>query len=192
MVNFNSENNSSLKENLEGDSKVLDFSQNNEEDSDSLIQVKKYDVSTDDEYLIQEGITKGSKEWRSWWKKKRSNCEDLLMAAEAGNLEQVKSLLDKSIHNEFVADFRFQGLDDFTALHFSAQENRYDVCKFLIEKGADLEAKSSIGRTSLHLSALRGNTEIVELLAKNGADLNSRDSDNYTPLHYASEMGNVE
>lgn len=181
---------SPLKQSLETDPKVLDSSQILEASSDT--KAKKYDVSTDDEYLTQAGIVKGTKEWREWWKKKRSNCEDLLMAAEAGNLELVKSLLDKTIHNEFAADLRFEGLDDFTALHFSAQENKYDVCKFLIESGADLEAKSSIGRTPLHLSTHRGNSKIVELLADSGADLNSKDFENFTPLHYASEMGNIE
>ena len=49
------------------------------------------------------------------------------MAAEAGNLDQIKKLLDKDVHREFVANISFQGLDEFTALHFAAQENRYDI-----------------------------------------------------------------
>ena len=186
--------NSSLeKQKLDGgSSKAISMNQIKGDKNDNIIKPIKFDVSVDDEYLIKEGIVKGTKAYNNWWKKKRSNWEDLLMAAEAGNLEQVKDLLDKEIHKEFVADIRFEGLDDFTALHFAAQENRYDVWKFLIENGADWEAKSSIGRTPLHLSSLKGHAEIVELLLNNGAELNCKDSDLYTPLHYASEMGNVE
>lgn len=33
---------------------------------------------------------------KDWWKKKRRNNQDLLFAAEAGILEEVKSLLDKT------------------------------------------------------------------------------------------------
>lgn len=151
---------------------------------------KKGEIPPEDDSMSSHTMNKGGKAWSEWWKKKRSNCEDLLMASEAGELEKVKDLLDKDQYKEFVANIRFQGLDEFTALHFAAQENQYDVCKYLLEKGANVEAKSSIGRTPLHLSALRGNSEVVKLLVSNGADINCQDSDMYTPLHYASEMGN--
>ena len=159
----------------------------------AVIKSKKPEASIEKEdSMAWHGLSKGTKAWSDWWKKKRSNCEDFLMAAESGNLEQVKKLLDKDVHREFVANITFQGLDEFTALHFAAQENRYDICKFLIDNGADLEAKSSIGRTPLHLWSLRGNDQIVQLLVDCGASLNWQDSDKYTPLHYACEMGNVE
>lgn len=148
--------------------------------------------SPDDQSMSSHTMNKGGKAWKEWWKKKRSNCEDLLMAAESGNLNKVKSLLDRDKYKEFVANIRFQGLDEFTALHFAAQENRYDVCKFLLEHGCNLEAKSSIGRTPLHLSSLKGHKEVTKLLIDNGADPNAQDNDMYTPLHYASEMGNAE
>jgi protein-serine/threonine kinase len=132
------------------------------------------------------------KAWKEWWKKKRNVSEDLLMAAEMGDLQKVCSLIDKEQQGEFVANIRFQGLDDFTALHFAAQEGRRDVCNVLIENGANLEARSSIGRTPLHLASLRGHTDVARVLIENGADINCQDEESYTPLHYASEMGNSE
>lgn len=153
---------------------------------------KKGEMSLEEESMNSHSMNKGGKAWSDWWKKKRSNCEDLLMAAEAGDLEKVQSLLDKDKYKEFVANIRFQGLDEFTALHFAAQENRYEVCQFLIENGANLEAKSSIGRTPLHLCSIKGHADIVKLLVNNGADINCQDSDMYTPLHYASELGNKD
>lgn len=55
-------------------------------------------------------------------------------------------------YGEFVASIKFMGLDRFTALHFAAQENHADVVNYLIDLGANIEAKSSIGRTPLHLA----------------------------------------
>lgn len=57
-------------------------------------------------------------------------------------------------------------------MHFAAQENKFDVVKYLIEAGAILDAKSGIGRTPLHLAALRGNNEALQALVDAGADLN--------------------
>jgi len=48
---------------------------------------------------------------------------------------KLKSLLDKDIQKEFFANIKFQGLDDFTALHFAAQERHFEICKFLIDNG---------------------------------------------------------
>ena len=149
------------------------------------------DSDLDNFTMNNQNLAKGSKAWKDWWKKKRSNCEDLLMAAESGDLQKVKNFLDKDVYKEFVPNIKFEGLDKYTALHFAAQEGHYETCKFLIEKGANLEAKSSIGRTPLHLVSLRDNHEIAKLLIDNGADVNCQDVDMYTPLHYASEMGNT-
>lgn len=154
--------------------------------------IKKGEVPPDEDSLNNMTMRQNNKTWSQWWKKKRSNCEDLLMAAEAGNLTKVKDLLNKEIYKEFVANLKFQGLDEFTALHFAAQENRSEVCKYLLDNGADTEAKSSIGRTPLHLCSIRGHPDIVKLLVSSGADINCQDHDMYTPLHYASEMGNSE
>lgn len=135
---------------------------------------------------------KGTKAWESWWKKKKAVNGDLLNAAQIGDLEKVKSLLDKDEQKEFVANIKFQGLDNFTALHFAAQGGHYEICEFLIEKGCDVEALSNMGRTPLHLAAISGLNDILMLLIRNGADINSQDEDMYSALHHASEGGNTE
>lgn len=84
------------------------------------------DPDMDDSMNTHNMKSKG-KAWQDWWKKKRNVSEDLLMAAEMGNLEKVISLIDKEQQGEFTANIRFQGLDNFTALHFAAQEGRKDV-----------------------------------------------------------------
>jgi hypothetical protein len=117
-------------------------------------------------------MAKGSKAWKEWWKKKRIASEDLLMASESGDIEKIKDLLNKDITKEFSPNIEFQGLDDYTALHFAAQVGHKEICLLLIENKAPIEAKSSIGRTPLHLASLRDNHEVVKLLIENGADIN--------------------
>jgi len=137
--------------------------------------VKRGELPPEDDSMNSYTMNKGGKAWSEWWKKKRSNCEDLLMASESGDLERVKTLLDKEVSKDFVANIKFQGLDQFTALHFAAQENKVDVVRYLIDAGAHLEAKSSIGRTPLHLSSLKGHQEVVQILVDSGADPNWQD-----------------
>jgi len=42
-----------------------------------------------------EGVTLTTAAVKEWWKKKRRNNQDLLFAAEYGNLDEVQRLLDK-------------------------------------------------------------------------------------------------
>lgn len=57
-----------------------------------------------------------------------------MQAAESGSLEEVHKLLDKTIHQDLVADLNTKGLDQWTALHFAASEGRVEVVKELISR----------------------------------------------------------
>ncbi|XP_062700501.1 uncharacterized protein LOC134284933 isoform X1 [Aedes albopictus] len=62
----------------------------------------------------------------------------------------------------------------------------------LINYGANVNAKNSIGCTALHLSASEGSYLVVELLLGKGADVYAVDTNNWTPLHFACQNGNKE
>jgi len=96
------------------------------------------------------------------------------------------------------ADLNHRGLDNWTALHFAANEGHTEVVKELLSHKADIEREpiSSINRTPLHLAAMRGHTNIVRMIieskGKTEVDRNCKDFDMNTPLHYASEYGHFE
>jgi hypothetical protein len=62
----------------------------------------------------------------------------------------------------------------------------------LLEKGADVTAKDTDGRTPLSLVAENGHERAVELLLKKKADINSNDANGRTPLHWAAINGHVK
>ncbi len=65
--------------------------------------------------------------------------------------------------------------------------------KYLLDKGADLEADDEDGRTPLHAATERRHLECLECLIGKGSDLEAKDNEGRTPLLLsACEMWNLE
>ena len=100
-------------------------------------------------------------------------CDDV----RSGDLQAVKEQLANGVDinagdNEF----------GVTALAWAALLDDMEIAKFLIEKGADVNAKSRDGSTPLHSAAFLGHAEIAELLIQKGADVNPKNHRGETPL----------
>jgi len=67
-------------------------------------------------------------------------------------------------------------------LHFAANNGHVDVVRFLLEKGANVNAQDHRGRTPLHLAALDGHVDVVRFLLEKGANVNAQDHRGRTPL----------
>jgi len=125
----------------------------------------------------------------------------LVAAGTYGTLETVKLLLQKG------AEVNVVDSAGYTPLNAAANVDNAAVAKLLIEKGASLEAKTSIGQvgTALMGAAHSGNLELTRLLLAHHADFNaiSAESDgnvkngpvavgNLTALHFAVANGSAE
>ena len=84
-----------------------------------------------------------------------------------------------------------EGEYGITCLMTAAQNGHLAICRLLIDKGAQLEAKCWDGRTPLHFAALQGHVEIVRLLCDRGADVEALGNDGWRPLHYAAYNGHI-
>jgi ankyrin repeat protein len=63
----------------------------------------------------------------------------------------------------------------------------------LVEGGADVNWRDSIGEIALFGAAASGQVEVVRFLLDAGAECNiSEESIGYTPLHWAASHGNLE
>jgi len=67
-----------------------------------------------------------------------------------------------------------------TLLREAAYSNNLDVVKYLVEKGADVNAKDRFEHTPLYLTS---NPDVVKYLVEKGADVYAKDDDGMTPLH---------
>jgi len=111
-----------------------------------------------------------------------SNADPIHEAAEAGDVEEVKKLLDDG------ANVNAPDLDG-TPLQWALLENQMEVAILLLERGADPNVKGWDG-TLLESAAFKGNTELTQLLLKHGANPNAGDLS--TPLIRAVQSGNAE
>ena len=65
-------------------------------------------------------------------------------------------------------------------------DNRRNIGYLIaLERGADVNARSSTGRTALMTASMEGAIEVVKLLLEKGADINARNDWHDTPLWYA-------
>ena len=62
-----------------------------------------------------------------------------------------------------------------------------DVVKFLLEKGADIEAKDTYGNTPLILASVYNRFEIIKLLLEKGANIEAKNNYGGTFLSYISK-----
>ena len=76
-----------------------------------------------------------------------------------------------------------------TALHHAAEQGNTGVARVLIELGADVNARCSVGYTPLHWATLKNRVQVATLLIDSKADLNAKQRDGWTPLHIAAENG---
>ncbi len=101
----------------------------------------------------------------------------IINALEEGDINQLESLFegDPNLLTASLADL------GNTALHLAVRNEGMKnkkhgpkVVEFLLEKGADVNAKNRAGQTPLHL-AVTYCPELIKLLLEKGADVNARD-----------------
>jgi ankyrin repeat protein len=92
-------------------------------------------------------------------------CFPFMMAAKAGNVQEVKQFLDSG---KFTVDTVQIG--SFSSLHYAAQYGHLALVKLLLHRGADAKLRSPLGcpqppgKSAEDLAKDEGNDEIVALL----------------------------
>ncbi|OTB07273.1 hypothetical protein M426DRAFT_54068 [Hypoxylon sp. CI-4A] len=112
---------------------------------------------------------------------------DIMQIARIGDIPAMEKLFQSS---DFDATYKDD--EGITPLHWAAINNQFAMCKFLIEKGADINTKGGESiATPLQWAAQRSNYYTVNLLLQHGADPLITDAQGYNTLHIATFSGNV-
>ena len=111
----------------------------------------------------------------------RCKCNDQVqfeIAVKIGNMQRMKELIGK-------VDVNAIGMNKMPPMQSALYNRQVDVVLFLMDNGADINAKSGYGITLLNEAAETGNLQIVKELLGRGCDPNEQSSNGSTALHEA-------
>jgi ankyrin repeat protein len=114
---------------------------------------------------------------------------NLFEASAAGKFDVVAHLIFN--YPEAVNEYADDG---FTPLGLACYFGQFEVARYMVLKGADvnLPSKNGFNVYPLHSAAAGNYTNIARMLVENGAQVNVKQQAGSTPLHSAAQTGNLE
>jgi uncharacterized protein len=110
----------------------------------------------------------------------------LLIAAQNGNIKEVRSLISQA------TDVNIRDEYGWTPLLWAAMNGHTDVVEVLLVSGANPNTRNKYGWTPLMWAAGQGYGEIVRLLVASGARLNAQDRNGWTAMMWAWDGNHQE
>lgn len=112
---------------------------------------------------------------------KQIYCRPLLIATK--NIHMLRYLTEKGAKIDCYFDNKSK-----TLLYYAAENNNYNVCEFLLEKGVSFITFKKSNKTPLHIAVEKNNKDICSLFINYGADFTKTNDDEETPLYLAIKL----
>jgi ankyrin repeat protein len=132
------------------------------------------------EYLLEHGADINTMDTK--------NHTPLHIAAKNGNMDLVAMIIESN--PAFDINSEANGL--LTPLCLAALKGNVEVVKYLIGKGANLNAEDIHGMSPLHWAALYGHAEVVNVLLDSNSLIDGLTKNMETPIFLAALSGNAE
>lgn len=107
---------------------------------------------------------------------------DFLWSLKNGDLEQVKDCVEQKGLDVNAS------IDGRPPLHYAADYGQADVLRYLIDKGADVNAKDKYGISALLAAIWEGHTACVKLMVEKGACKEGHTPEGQTYLEAAEKQ----
>jgi len=107
-------------------------------------------------------------------------------AAKSGDLAKVQRLVVDG------SDVNGKGVNAETPLIVASLEGQDEIASYLLQRGANVDARNAGGLSALHAAAYAGHRDIVALLIVKGANVNdAANRFGVAPLHVAAEENHL-
>ena len=106
----------------------------------------------------------------------------LIIVSQNGDVEQVKSLLNDSVHSQ-------QEIVD--ALLLASKNGHNNVVKLIIQRCGHVNSTDDNGQTALIVASQHGHSEVVKTLIEHGAQVDMQDKNGMSSLMFASQQGHL-
>lgn len=111
--------------------------------------------------------------------------DNLFIICETGDIDRLEQIL-----SEEQVDLNHTRWCGSTLLHKAATYGQTDVCEILINHGADINFRTSLGwYTPLHMALANGYTETALVLVLRGANIRLKSKYNEDPFDYGISRG---
>ncbi|CAL1530408.1 unnamed protein product [Lymnaea stagnalis] len=111
----------------------------------------------------------------------------LMHAVIAGSIEITKLLITWECQIDTLG-----GVDGNSALHLASQRGYLEICRALLDAGANVNIRNEKEDTPLIVASVHGHLPIVKLLLEHHASINRRGYRECSALHEATEHGHYE
>lgn len=161
----------------------------NDLDADSLLhsseEVSIEDNETIRSYNYHENGSRRPQEVNNSSVPAQNLAVELVQACERGDILRVTTVLAHGarIDEEIVTK-------KWRLLHFAARSGQGSMVRFLIDRGAQVDAKDRDGIQPVHLASESGSMAVLKALFQAGAAVDCSDERGFQPLHYASMTPN--
>lgn len=114
------------------------------------------------------------------------NQKNMFAAAEKGDLEELKQIIDAG------ADMEGVDINSRTILHYAAKGGSLAVVQYLLSHQVHPLSPDVIGQTPLHVAASKGQYSVLEHFLLERPPVHLADNDKRTLLHLAAQNGHLE
>ncbi|XP_014670773.1 PREDICTED: palmitoyltransferase ZDHHC17-like [Priapulus caudatus] len=111
---------------------------------------------------------------------------DIIKATQYGIIDRCKEIVENGY------DVRQPDAENVTLLHWAAINNRKELVRYYLSKGAYIDQLGGdLMSTPLHWATRQGHLQMVVLLMQYGADPSLRDGEGCSPIHLAAQFAHT-